>query len=134
MRGGRLGSTPIIETAGRNGAPIDETIQRVAVLRGREIGAAGPSLGEVLEATGYEPADEQGGTVLTNCPFHRLATSHTQTICRLNVALVQGMAEGAGEDPDRVRFAPDMPRCCVRIDPEEGLGTPHRAPPESAAR
>jgi predicted ArsR family transcriptional regulator len=104
-----------IEEAGSD--PIAEAIGRVAARRGRVIGADAGTLDAALEAIGYEPVEEQGTTQLYNCPFHRLATSHTDTICRLNVALVQGMAEGCGDDPERVRFAPGSARCCVRIEP-----------------
>lgn len=104
-----------IEEAGA--APIAESIGRVAARRGRGIGADAGTLDAALESIGYEPVEEQGTTRLYNCPFHRLATSHTETICRLNVALVQGMAEGCGDDPERVLFAPGSGRCCVRIEP-----------------
>jgi predicted ArsR family transcriptional regulator len=103
-----------IEEAGST--PIAQAIERVAGRRGRGIGADAGTLDAALEATGYEPVEEQGTTLLHNCPFHRLATSHTETICRMNVALVQGMAEGCGDDPERVRFAPGSARCCVRIE------------------
>ena len=104
-----------IEEAGSE--PIAQVIERVAGRRGRGIGEDAGGLDAALEAIGYEPVEEQGVTTLYNCPFHRLATSHTETICRLNVALVQGMAEGCGDDPERVRFAPGSARCCVRIEP-----------------
>jgi predicted ArsR family transcriptional regulator len=104
-----------IEEAGS--APIAEAIERVAARRGRGIGADAGTLDVALEAIGYQPVEEQGTTRFYNCPFHRLATSHTETICRLNVALVQGMAEGCGDDPERVLFAPGSGRCCVRIEP-----------------
>jgi predicted ArsR family transcriptional regulator len=97
--------------------PVVQAVARVAGRRGRGIGAEAGDLGAALEATGFQPVEEQGVTLLHNCPFHRLATSHTDTICRLNFALVQGMAEGSGDDPERVRFAPGSGRCCVRIDP-----------------
>ncbi|HET6826175.1 MAG TPA: helix-turn-helix domain-containing protein [Amnibacterium sp.] len=106
-----------IEEAGSD--PIADSIERVAARRGRGIGADAGTLDAALESIGYQPVEEQGTTRLYNCPFHRLATSHTETICRLNVALVQGMAEGCGDDPDRVRFAPGSARCCVRIDPAD---------------
>ena len=114
LAGDLLGAA--IESA-RPGEDMDHAIDRVGAERGREIGAQAGSLGAALEDNGYEPLDEDGATFLYNCPFHRLATSHTRTICRLNVALVQGMAEGCGDDPGRVQFAPGSARCCVRIDP-----------------
>ena len=58
------------------------------------------------------------GLLLRNCPFHRLARNHTQTICGANVALLQGAAEGAGERERRVAFEPrDDGYCCVHVVP-----------------
>lgn len=104
-----------IETAEASGRPMPEAITHVARERGREIGSQAASLDDALEAMGYEPRDEHGTVLLVNCPFHRLATRHTRTICSLNLALTQGLAEGAGEDPQRVCFAPAEGRCCVEI-------------------
>ena len=68
-----------------------------------------------LVTAGYEPEVGDYATALTNCPFHHLAESHTDTVCTLNHAFVRGVLDGLGEDPDRVELAPDRPNCCVRI-------------------
>ena len=104
-----------IEVATDGDWPMDVAIADVARQRGREIGARVGSLDGALETMGYEPRDEHGTVLLLNCPFHRLATRHTRTICALNLALTQGLAEGVGEDPERVCFAPADGRCCVEI-------------------
>jgi predicted ArsR family transcriptional regulator len=96
---------------------VREALATVATKAGRELGASAGSLDAALESCGYEPCDDgAGGLVLTNCPFHRLATSHTEVICQANVALLSGVAEGAAEDARTVEFVPPTgEHCCVRI-------------------
>jgi predicted ArsR family transcriptional regulator len=108
-----------VDESGRTGNPIVETLKQVSTGFGRALGASEGSLDAVLESTGYEPVDDDaGGLLLSNCPFHRLARSHTQTICGANVALLQGAAEGAGECDRRVDFEPRTDGyCCVRVVP-----------------
>jgi predicted ArsR family transcriptional regulator len=107
-----------IEESDRTREPILEALDRVSADYGRGLGERAGSLAEVLRSTGYEPDEVDGvdGVVtLTNCPFHRLAKSHTQIVCTTNVALLQGAAVGAGEDQGQVQFHPTEGRCCVRI-------------------
>ncbi|MDH2443367.1 helix-turn-helix domain-containing protein [Amnibacterium sp. CER49] len=111
--------TEAIETAGAGTVPLEAVVADVARRRGSRIGAEAGSLREALEATGFEPRDDEDAVVLVNCPFHRLATRHTRTICGMNVALVTGMADGAGEDPAQVCFAPGEDRCCVELRPAQ---------------
>lgn len=98
-----------------------------AGVEGRRFGAAGPQSGtpedlcELLERRGYEPDVESNGDIgLRNCPFHRLSRSHTDLICGLNHALLSGVLEGQGEDPERAELCPRVGRCCVVIHPEVG--------------
>ena len=112
--GGLLASA--IEQSDRTGEPVRETLTRVATERGRDLGGRAASLWAVLESTGYEPRDDgDGGTVLTNCPFHRLALSHTAIICAANLALLRGAAETKNDRDHEVSFEPGAGRCCVRI-------------------
>jgi predicted ArsR family transcriptional regulator len=107
-----------IEESDRTGEPIRGVLTRVSTEHGRAIGERSESLAAVLESTGYEPVDNGDGSVqLANCPFQRLAANHGEIICGANVALLKGVAEGAGDDPDRVCFAPREGHCCVRIAP-----------------
>lgn len=119
-----------IASADESGRSIRDSLDQTARRRGRELGAAAGSLHEVLESTGYVPETaENGDTVLTNCPFHQLANSHTAIICQANVALLEGAAEGAGDTAHRICFDPAVGRCCVRITPrstrlDEGAAAP----------
>jgi predicted ArsR family transcriptional regulator len=98
-REGHLEAGALIDTARRTG---------------EEIGRAG--LGAALEATGYEPVTEEGETRFRNCPFHELRDRDKETTCGLNLALVEGMVEGAGSNTDAVLVFEEG-YCCVRLSP-----------------
>lgn len=106
-----------VEEADRTGAPVREVLATVASRTGRALGADAGSLDAALESCGYEPQDDdEGGLTLTNCPFHRLATSHTEVICHANIALLSGVADGADENARDVEFVPPTgEHCCVRL-------------------
>jgi predicted ArsR family transcriptional regulator len=98
-----------------SGVPMRDALERTAFDRGIAIGAEAGSLDAALEDGGYVPVPDAGDLRLTNCPFHRLAVSHTATICAVNHALLEGVLQGVGDDPARAAFEPDPPGCCVRI-------------------
>ncbi len=104
----------------RTGAPVRAELAALALETGRRIGAGADSLADALDEAGYQPCpDALGGTMLANCPFHRLASAHTELICEANAALLRGVAEGVDADPARVeRVAPPPGGCCVRIAAE----------------
>lgn len=106
-----------IEEADRTGEPVRTVLADISAATGRELGASAGSLDAALETCGYEPRDDgDGGMVLTNCPFDNLATKHTDVICHANVALLQGVAEGASETERKVEFVPPTDGCCcVRV-------------------
>ena len=105
-----------VEEADRSGEAVREVLSRVATETGRQIGAAAGSLQAALENTGYEPRDDSdGGMILANCPFHRLATSHTDVICHANLGLLRGVADGAQDREHAILFDPQAGHCCVRI-------------------
>ncbi|MBO0880089.1 MAG: helix-turn-helix domain-containing protein [Mycobacterium sp.] len=71
-----------------------------------------------LRGRGYEPVEAaDGGIELRNCPFHRLVHQHTELVCGLNLQLIQGMLETAGESPERAILVPRDGRCCVVVRP-----------------
>jgi predicted ArsR family transcriptional regulator len=108
-----------IDEADRCGIPVREALTAVATETGRRLGASAGSLGAALEEGGYQPrADEAGGLTLANCPFHRLASAHTELVCHANAALLRGIADGAGADPGAVESVTPLDEgCCVRIAP-----------------
>lgn len=63
-----------------------------------------------LAAQGYEPACAAREIRLRNCPFHALAAEHTDLVCRMNLALLQGMVAGL-----------DLPGATPVLDPAPGM-------------
>ena len=113
LAGGLLASA--IERADADGVPVREALAAEAYATGAEIGAAHAPLDTALERCGYEPADDgSGGVLLENCPFHALATEHTDLVCGANVSFVRGLAEGAG-DAREAALAPRAGHCCVIV-------------------
>lgn len=113
LAGGLLAAA--IERADAEGIPVREALADHAYATGAEIGAANAPLGSALELCGYEPAEDgEGGVLLENCPFHALATVHTDLVCGANVAFVRGLAEGAG-DPREAVLTPRQGHCCVTL-------------------
>lgn len=106
-----------VEESDRTGQPVREALEQVSTEFGRTLGAREGSLDAVLASTGYEPVDDDAeGLLLSNCPFHRLAQNHTETICGANAALLRGAAEGAGERDRRIDFEPRTDGyCCVHV-------------------
>jgi predicted ArsR family transcriptional regulator len=104
-----------VEAALSDGQPVDEALQDAARVRGRRLGAEAGTLEAALRQTGYEPVLTEDGFDFSNCPFHRLARSHTGLVCGLNGALLQGVLEGTAADSFEVQpVAPPHP-CCARI-------------------
>jgi predicted ArsR family transcriptional regulator len=67
-----------------------------------------------LRETGYDPVIEEGEIRFRNCPFHVLKTQDQRTVCNLNLGLVEGMLEGAG-DSRKAYLEPSESYCCVRV-------------------
>jgi predicted ArsR family transcriptional regulator len=109
------------------GTPVQEVLHRTAYDDGRAIGAAAGNLLAALEDAGYEPRQEgqdSGAVVLGNCPFHRLAQQFTALVCGVNLQLLRGVADGAGDSCCLAELDPGPGRCCVRLRPAaQGHGT-----------
>ncbi|MGW5721061.1 helix-turn-helix transcriptional regulator [Amycolatopsis sp. NPDC003865] len=104
-----------IEEADETGGPAREILGR----RAREHGAglAVPDVVAALEEHGFEPRSEGDGVLLGNCPFQRLARAHPRLVCEMNLGLVEGLLDGAGERRLRARLDPRAGFCCVRLAP-----------------
>ena len=104
-----------IEAALADDRPVNEALQEVATRRGRQLGADAGNLHAALRTTGYEPVAQGEDFEFTNCPFHRLAQSHTSLVCGVNGALLNGVIEGCGATGFEVRAAAEGSPCCARI-------------------
>ena len=99
-------------------------LERRAYERGRELAGGadaggGPgSVLQVLEENGFEPRAEDADVVLANCPFHRLARSHTELVCGMNLHLIEGVLGGVRAPGLVARLRPEPGTCCVRLEAE----------------
>lgn len=96
-------------------ARLDVELYETARRRGRALRPA-EGVAEVsglLAERGYEPYATSDGTVLRmrNCPFHALSERHPTLVCGMNLALLEGLLEGAS-----VRMDPRPGECCVVVE------------------
>jgi predicted ArsR family transcriptional regulator len=102
------------------GTPVQDVLHRTAYESGRTAGAAAVSLLAALEDAGYEPRHQDhddGVLTLGNCPFHRLARQFTTLVCGVNLQLLRGVVDGAGDRRYLAVLDPGPGRCCVRLQP-----------------
>jgi predicted ArsR family transcriptional regulator len=76
---------------------------------------AGDLVTGALSAQGYQPYREGAEVRLRNCPFHVLASRYPPLICGMNLALVEGLLEGAAVTSLRARLDPRAEECCVAL-------------------
>jgi predicted ArsR family transcriptional regulator len=105
--------------------PIAEALDQAANAHGRALAAgsgrpasAAAALdraADLLARHGFEPRRLGPTVLLTNCPFHALARSHTALVCQLNHALIAGLAGSLAFDLLDVRLEPGENRCCVTL-------------------
>lgn len=99
----------------------DEQAEKTARSAGRRLGQGlNGTVEEELAARGYEPYAEGGRIRLRNCPFHALAERHPLLVCSMNLALCQGLLEGAGHDPAEAELDPRPDECCVTLSKNNG--------------
>ena len=116
-----------VERSSREGTPIADAVQRVAHATGAAIvGEQTPRrragraaligrLVDVLADHGYEPRMVDDDVCLTNCPFDRLAAEHTELVCGMNLALVDGVLDGLHVETMAARLEPQPGFCCVKV-------------------
>jgi predicted ArsR family transcriptional regulator len=111
------------------GRPVAETLNDAAREQGRGMAAealrrAGDdSSPEALLAAARSVLDEQGyatrpgpvGLTFANCPFHALVAEHTDLVCGMNLAIVEGMLGALPPLPAAAVLDPGEGRCCVRL-------------------
>jgi predicted ArsR family transcriptional regulator len=122
---GHIMAEAISESA-HSGIPIFDALNRAAAARGAAIAATSadhPSGSDaaldlavrILAEEGYEPRRIDRTVVMANCPFHRLAVSHTDLVCRLNDSLLGGFVDALAPDLLKARLEPGEDRCCVTL-------------------
>jgi predicted ArsR family transcriptional regulator len=106
------------EAARELGEDAGET---AAAAAGRPRGRKGrrAAVVEALRDRGYEPfTDDEGEIRLRNCPYHALVDEHRPLVCGMNLALVEGVIEGAGDPGLEARLDTRLGLCCVAITAE----------------
>lgn len=107
-----------VEESAASGTPVEAALRSAAMETGREIGEE-LGLDEALAELGYVPVEElDGSVIMRNCPFHRLAQSHTARVCGMNLDLLTAVTAASGSDRQAV-LDPAPGRCCVRILPRD---------------
>ncbi|MFF3323591.1 helix-turn-helix transcriptional regulator [Streptomyces sp. NPDC002889] len=110
-----------LEESEATGEPPRAVLHRKAHEVGKELGAQdGAGALDLLERYGFEPHLEGDAVVLRNCPFHALAREHTETVCGMNLHLLNGFLEGLNETGLHACLSPAPGRCCVRLEPASG--------------
>ncbi|GAB3144382.1 helix-turn-helix domain-containing protein [Amycolatopsis stemonae] len=106
-----------VEEADETGGSARAILGRRAREHGAELAAGGGDTVGTLEELGFEPRLEDGGVLLGNCPFQRLARTHPRLVCEMNLGLVDGLLAGAGDRRYRAGLEPQPGYCCVRLSP-----------------
>jgi predicted ArsR family transcriptional regulator len=107
------------------GVGLPDAVTSAAAATGRELAGHSPAprarrplakLARFLERYGYEPrlSPDSAELALDNCPFDRLAKEHTDLVCSMNLALIDGAIDGLGCGEVRARLEPAPGHCCVR--------------------
>lgn len=107
-----------IDDSSDTGVPVAQALARAARNRGKDIGSSATGkrtplqlAAQAVRTFGYEPRIEGDEVVMANCPFHALAKTHTQLVCEMNHALLEGVCAQVG-GLDAV-LEPAEGRCCV---------------------
>jgi predicted ArsR family transcriptional regulator len=118
---GRILATAVDRAIGTGGA-VDAAVRQAAEQAGVEVGAqaeatAGSELDRLaaaLEPFGYEPRPREAELVLANCPFDALMREHTELVCGMNEAFIDGVVAGLGCRGVRACLDPEPGLCCVK--------------------
>ncbi|MET3718268.1 MULTISPECIES: transcriptional regulator [unclassified Arthrobacter] len=107
-----------IKHSTETGGAVGDSLRATSYRKGRELAAGAPGLAEFMAAEGYQPRpDGDGGLVLANCPFRRLADGHPDVVCAMNGSFLQGAAAACGEPEERIAPNSVPGQCCARITP-----------------
>ncbi len=107
-----------IERAAHTGESAPDILAEHAREAGVELGrSAEPApTGEILRRLGFEPSESNGRIRLGNCPFHALAADYPDTVCRMNLHLLEGMLESVDDAGWVARPDPEPGPCCIRLE------------------
>lgn len=111
-----------LDRAVRDRMPVADAVRDAAAEEGRSMAADGTADGDdlgrtaaVLARHGYEPRTSEREICLANCPFDRLAAEHTELVCGMNLALIDGVIDGLDARTATAELTPQPGFCCVKI-------------------
>jgi predicted ArsR family transcriptional regulator len=115
-----------ITDATRTEIPISQAVSEAAAARGTAIAedasdrppsadAPADVVLKLLSEHGYEPRGDGRTFILANCPFHALARSHTELVCKINHTLIAALAQSVAPDQLDARLEAADNRCCVTL-------------------
>jgi predicted ArsR family transcriptional regulator len=114
------------DTAGRSRAELDQAARHYGASLARHSRpgvSAGQAVHTALAGHGFEPWRDEAGIIrLRNCPFHQLVKLHPHLICRMNLALIDGLIDGLGAPALHAAVEPGKGQCCVTITTENPTG------------
>ena len=73
----------------------------------------------VLREAGYEPQEDGRRILLRNCPFDALVAAHRDLTCSMNLAMLDGIRAGFGEEELAPRPVSIPGSCCVAFAPPD---------------
>jgi predicted ArsR family transcriptional regulator len=98
--------------ARKHGAALGRVARDEASGRGGALGRTQAT----LAAHGFEPVADEGGLIVRNCPFRRLAIRNPDVACAMNLALIEGIVSAIGaSDELHPALCPAPGRCCVVV-------------------
>ncbi|PYI69286.1 transcriptional regulator [Arthrobacter livingstonensis] len=98
---------------------VEDTLADVAFDAGKRLGAEAGTIHKLLESAGYDPQpDGAGGTIMANCPFHKLSQEHAGVVCSLNGSLLNGALLGCGDCRHTIEPDAELSHCCARLVPK----------------
>lgn len=111
-RGGAVARARLIAAASRRGARMGAAARARS---GRRPSRAllYDALELLLRDGGFEPRRRGATLRLGNCPFHELAETDRATVCAMNLALMEGVADGMQLRGVRAQPQPPGTGCCV---------------------
>jgi|SRR4051794_2524812 len=105
-----------VERAAAGGEELPVAVRRAARSAGGRLSGDGPhGVLEALTALGYEPRAGTARVELANCPYQALAARHTDLVCGLNEALVEGLLPALEPAGATAELDPAPGRCCVVV-------------------
>ncbi len=123
---GKLMADAIAEST-TSGRSVIDALNRAAAEHGRAWGRTAAAsrarrkaltvASEALAEHGYEPRTESSIVTLANCPFHSLARQHTEMVCGMNLALIEGLTAEVDPAGLQCSLEPADDRCCVVLRP-----------------